>query len=303
LGAGYKAVKAVASMAKVIEKAQGLLRRVEKIAARAQEIAVAALRKLGGKSESAGGSCLLHSFVAGTLVLMADGSSKPIDEIRVGDKVKAADPVSGETSDREVVGTIVHTDEGDMTRVTVDGGTVDATSWHPVWVEERGDFAKIGTLKPGEHLRSPGGLRPVVTDVQRYAYVQPVYDLTIDGVHTYHVVVGTVPVLVHNCPTGGARFEVDSNGVATDLDQNPLDGTRYTDKVLEQIKSGDDHAFPALIDTIPTMRDTSMVAGGDGIVRMHVKLPGKIGGSAGTFHWIIEPDGSINHRFFDRRMR
>ncbi len=199
LEAGYKAVKAVASMAKVIEKAQGLLRRVEKIAARAQEIAVDALRKLGGKSDSAGGSCLLHSFVAGTLVLMADGSSKPIDEIRVGDKVKATDPASGETSDREVVGTIVHTDEGDMTRVTVDGGTVDATSWHPVWVEERGDFAKIGTLEPGEHLRSVDGSLVVVSAVERYERLQPVYDLTIDKAHTYHVVVADKPILVHNC--------------------------------------------------------------------------------------------------------
>ncbi|GAB2857010.1 RHS repeat-associated core domain-containing protein [Lentzea nigeriaca] len=199
LEAGYKAVKAVSSMARIISKAQGLLRRVERIAARAQEIAMDALRKLGGKSDGAGGSCLLHSFVAGTRVLMADGSSKPIDEIRVGDKVKAADPSSGERSDRNVVGTIVHTDEGDMTRVSVAGGTVEATSWHPVWVEERGDFAKIGTLKPGEHLRSSDGTRQVVTDVQRYAQIQPVYDLTIDGVHTYHVVVGDTPVLVHNC--------------------------------------------------------------------------------------------------------
>ncbi|WP_305783916.1 hypothetical protein [Symbioplanes lichenis] len=30
-------------------------------------------------------SCIFHSFVAGTLVLMADGSFKPIDEIDVGD--------------------------------------------------------------------------------------------------------------------------------------------------------------------------------------------------------------------------
>ncbi|MGW4211691.1 hypothetical protein ACWEIJ_27110, partial [Lentzea sp. NPDC004789] len=49
------------------------------------------------------------------------------------------------------------------------------------------------------HLRSPDGSRPVVADVQRYAQIQPVYDLTIDGVHTYHVVVGSARILVHNC--------------------------------------------------------------------------------------------------------
>ncbi|GAA1621905.1 hypothetical protein GCM10009744_06370 [Kribbella alba] len=33
--------------------------------------------------------------------------------------------------------------------------------------------------------------------------------------HTYYVLAGNTPLLVHNC--GGARFEVDSNGIATDL--------------------------------------------------------------------------------------
>jgi len=200
LEAGYKAVRATVMMAKVIEKAQGLLRRVEKITAAAQEIAAKAMQKLGGKADDFGGSCpVRHSFVAGTRVLMADGSSKPIDQIQVGDKVKATDPTSDQTSDREVVATIVHTDEGDMTRLSVAGGSVDATSWHPVWVEERGDFAKIGTLQPGEHLRSADGTLVVVSSVEHYDQVQSVYDLTVDGVHTYYVVANNTPTLVHNC--------------------------------------------------------------------------------------------------------
>lgn len=35
--------------------------------------------------------------------------------------------------------------------------------------------------------------------VQHYIQVQPVYDLTVEGVHTYHVVVGDSPILLHNC--------------------------------------------------------------------------------------------------------
>ncbi|MGW4211690.1 RHS repeat domain-containing protein, partial [Lentzea sp. NPDC004789] len=46
LEAGYKAVRATVMMAKVIEKAQSLLRRVEKITAAAQEIAAKAMQKL-----------------------------------------------------------------------------------------------------------------------------------------------------------------------------------------------------------------------------------------------------------------
>ncbi|WP_309111651.1 polymorphic toxin-type HINT domain-containing protein [Saccharothrix sp.] len=114
-------------------------------------------------------SCTLHSFVGGTLVLMADGSTKPIAEIEIGDKVKATDPNTKETTDREVVGTIVHDDEGDMTRLTVtaeDGttGTVDATSWHPVWVESEGRFVDIGELKQGQRLTTTDGASPTATE-------------------------------------------------------------------------------------------------------------------------------------------
>ncbi|AYF29416.1 hypothetical protein CSH63_18475 [Micromonospora tulbaghiae] len=131
-----------------------------------------------------------------------------------------------------------------------------------------------------------------------------VHNLTVDDIHTYYVIAGDAPVLVHNC--GGdipAPSMADKPLGSERPDANPLEGTRYTEKVQEQIKSGDDHAFPASIDTLPTMRDTSMVKGGDGIPRLHVKLPGSVNGSRGTFHWIIEPDGSISYRFFDRRMK
>ncbi len=86
------------------------------------------------------------------------------------------------------------------------------------------------------------------------------------------MVAGNVPVLVHNC--GGAHFAVDSKGVATDLDANPLRGTRHTDRVNAQIESGDDHAFPALIDELPTWRDTTVETGRDGNPYTHVRLPG-----------------------------
>ncbi|MBB5800239.1 hypothetical protein F4560_000007 [Saccharothrix ecbatanensis] len=45
---------------------------------------------------------------------------------------------------------------------------------------------------------------PTVTAVDRYTHFEPVYDLTIDGVHTYYVLAGHAPVLVHNCGPGGA---------------------------------------------------------------------------------------------------
>ncbi|WP_184914474.1 RHS repeat-associated core domain-containing protein [Saccharothrix ecbatanensis] len=81
-------------------------------------------------------------------------------------------------------------------------GTVDATSWHPVWGDAEGRFVNIGDLKPGRHLTSADGTSPTVTDVDRYTSFVPVYDLTIDGVHTYYVLAGGLDFLVHNCGTG-----------------------------------------------------------------------------------------------------
>jgi hypothetical protein len=178
-----------------------VLCRVHSINEDLQRVANEQFKKVGGS----GGSCpTTHSFVAATLVLMADGSIKPISEVDIGDKVKATDPTTGETTDRDVVATIVHDDEGDMTRLTVASeggstGTVDATSWHPVWVDAEGRFVNIGDLKPGQHLTSTDGTSPKVTAVDRYTHFEPVYDLTIDGVHTYYVVTGGLDLLVHNC--------------------------------------------------------------------------------------------------------
>jgi RHS repeat-associated protein len=202
LEAGYNAVKAVGRLTGIIDKAKGVLRRAQTIADNVTRAATEQFQKLTSKG---GGSCAKHSFVATTLVLMADGSTKPISDIELGDKVKATDPTTGHTTDRAVVATIVHDDEGDMTKLTVaaeDGttGSVDATSWHPVWVDAEDRFVNIGDLKPGRHLTSADGTSPQVTAVDRYKHYEPVYDLTVDGLHTYYVRTATTSVLVHNCP-------------------------------------------------------------------------------------------------------
>src|SRR5690606_8905243 len=51
-----------------------------------------------------------NSFVGETLVLMADGSRKPIREIVVGDQVIASDPETGVRGAREVTHVWIHPD-------------------------------------------------------------------------------------------------------------------------------------------------------------------------------------------------
>lgn len=81
-----------------------------------------------------------NSFVPGTAVLMADGTSKPIEDVELGDLVWAADPESGEEGLREVTGLI--TAHGDKTLVDIemDGDTATATDHHSIWVNDQGEW-------------------------------------------------------------------------------------------------------------------------------------------------------------------
>jgi hypothetical protein len=201
LEAGVDALKAVKAFDKAVTKARSLLSKVGILQKEAEAVATESLETAGASA----GCSTKHSFVGSTRVLMADGSAKPISQVKIGDKVTATDPESGESTSREVVATIVHADEGDMTRLTLASesgtasGSVDATSWHPVWVEAEGEFVKIGELRPGQRLTSADGSKPVVTDVRHYFRVERVYNLTVEEAHTYHVLSSSgVSALVHN---------------------------------------------------------------------------------------------------------
>jgi filamentous hemagglutinin len=75
-------------------------------------------------------------------------------------------------------------------------------------------------------------------------------------------------------------------------------GTKYTDKVLGQIKTGDLHGFPESVTTFQGAGQVTKITGGDGVVRDMLKIPGEYRGKQGIFEFIKESDGSINHRLF-----
>ncbi|NBB12037.1 filamentous hemagglutinin N-terminal domain-containing protein [Pseudomonas sp. SLFW] len=84
------------------------------------------------------------------------------------------------------------------------------------------------------------------------------------------------------------------NSVAADF----FAGTKYTNKVLAQIKTGDLHAFPESVKTFQTAGQITKITGGDGVVRDRLQIPGEYRGKQGVFEFIKEPDGAINHRLF-----
>jgi RHS repeat-associated protein len=166
----------------------------------------------GGKDADApaeGGSCKVgNSFTPGTLVLMADGSTKPIEDVELGDKVLATDPETGETTAETVTAEIKGEGVKHLVEVTVDTdgengtatGRITATDGHPFWVPELGEWVDATKLKSGQWLRTSAGTSVQITAVERWTSGSAtVQNLTVDDVHTYYVVAGSVPVLVHNC--------------------------------------------------------------------------------------------------------
>ncbi|MEU8938465.1 polymorphic toxin-type HINT domain-containing protein [Streptomyces goshikiensis] len=148
-----------------------------------------------------------NSFVPETTVLMADGSKKAISEIKVGDKVLATDPKTGETSVQTASATITGTGAKDLVKLTLaqeQGGQTQeveltATDGHPFWVPVLEAWVPANELRPGMRVQTPTGAWADVTDVRRWQQQATVHNLTVTNAHTYYVVAGETPVLVHNC--------------------------------------------------------------------------------------------------------
>ncbi|MFF1908738.1 polymorphic toxin-type HINT domain-containing protein [Kitasatospora sp. NPDC058218] len=144
-----------------------------------------------------------HSFPAGTEVLLADGSTRPIELVRTGDEVLATDPESGRTGGNRVEATILTPDDRDFTELTVRSpgrttGTLTATDNHPFWSDSRKAWLAAADLKPGDSLRTTGGRTATVDGATHRQALQPAYNLTVQDIHTYYVLAGGTPVLVHN---------------------------------------------------------------------------------------------------------
>ncbi|HEV7951193.1 MAG TPA: polymorphic toxin-type HINT domain-containing protein [Glaciihabitans sp.] len=133
---------------------------------------------------------------------MADGTGKPIDEVRVGDDVANAEPDSDKTQRHTV--TALHVTDGDRDFVDVSVGTpagpksITSTAHHLFWDTTTHAWTNATDLEFGDQLNTPGdGHAPVLT-LRRYTATIRTYNLTVDAVHTYYVQAGTTPVLVHN---------------------------------------------------------------------------------------------------------
>jgi hypothetical protein len=131
-----------------------------------------------------GGGC----FLAGTPILLADGKTKPIENLKVGDLVLAFDEKSKTLKKDKVKETFQH----DAEEYLIVNGSLKVTSNHPVYSE--GKWVEIGSLKEGENLLNSDGTPNKIVSIQKVREKVKVYNLEVNPHHTY--IAGGI--VVHN---------------------------------------------------------------------------------------------------------
>ncbi|NRQ32984.1 hypothetical protein HII36_14205 [Nonomuraea sp. NN258] len=150
------------------------------------------------------GKC--NSFVPGTQILMADGTSKAIETVKVGDKVLATDPANGKSAAKRVEALIRGEGAKNLVEVTV---TTDSTSdskvrvvisteAHPFWASDLRKWIRAGDLERGMWLRTSAGTHVQISAIKRWTAVKRVHNITVEHLQTYYVLADATPVLVHN---------------------------------------------------------------------------------------------------------
>jgi RHS repeat-associated protein len=161
------------------------------------------------------------SFVAGTPVMADDGRTRPIEEIKAGDRVmgrRLADPADGAhpvtaTTDRQAT---------DFVTITfASGHSVTTTPEHPFKGYQRG-WIPAKDLGRGDLLEGAESKPVAVASAERRLVEEPrtVYNFAVADVHDYRV--SEDGVLVHN-PKKKARTctaSIDQYGVVTETWSN-----------------------------------------------------------------------------------
>jgi RHS repeat-associated protein len=165
-----------------------------------------------------------NSFTPETRVLLADGTTKPIKDIRDGDQVLSTDENTDTTEPETVTAQITGTGTKHLVKITLTTdppaalttSSVTATDGHPFWVPALHEWINATDLHAGQWLRTAAGTHVQITAVTRWTQQATVHNLTVSDLHTYYVLAGQTPVLVHNsgCPSDveGLQAAADAAG-------------------------------------------------------------------------------------------
>jgi RHS repeat-associated protein len=139
-------------------------------------------------------------FVEGTLVATPDGL-RPIEEIAVGDIVMAWDPETGEITPQQVTA-LIRPEPKLIWRLEArdadgEAEVFEVTNDHPWYIEGAG-WVETQHLQVGQHIETADDRGLTILDLARTDRVERIYNLTVDGPHTF--LVGKDRAVVHNGP-------------------------------------------------------------------------------------------------------
>ncbi len=168
-------------------------------------------------------------FTAGTpLVVDLDGSSRPIEEIEVGEFVLARSefdpegPLELKRVEEKFVRTAV------VMELVIEGQSIKTTAEHPFYVPARQAFVPAGELKAGDKLVSHDGRLIEIASVCSTEAVATVYNLRVADHHTYFVG-GSVwgwDVWVHNA-SRNYMLAVEEMGAVRLMRESGSDFSRF----------------------------------------------------------------------------
>ncbi|MEW2161056.1 polymorphic toxin-type HINT domain-containing protein [Streptomyces sp. NPDC007189] len=144
------------------------------------------------------------SFSPSTRVLMAHGKTEAIAKIKPGDKVEAGNPTTGKHQGPRTVQHVWINHDHDLLDVTIRTGdghtaTVHTTAKHPFWDNTRHGWVLAGKLHQGDALSTVTNGHVYVITTHTMPGAANRWNLTVQQLHTYYVLAGSTPVLVHNC--------------------------------------------------------------------------------------------------------
>ena len=260
--------------------------------------------------------CPINSFPTGTLVLMADGSSTPIEAIDAGDRVLAADPVSGAWQPRAVLAQWSAVDRGEMATITLtDGSVVTATDHHQFWVDGSGAWVDAEDLQPGDLLLTPDGVATVAAVDVAAPTTTLVWELTVAVDHSFAVSTGSTDVLVHNAGCSLDKSDRQTRPLSTEELEHAFD--RHGHELLnipEHALSRTEH-FDAVRDIIDRARRSGLTfrsrSGGDATIAHLARVDGEYvvvhffaeGDKAGQLASAWRPRGDQLGRYLDQASR
>lgn len=136
----------------------------------------------------------LSCFLAGTPIEMADGSTRPIEDVRVGDQVRSYDEKTG----RFRAAPVRHVMIGSSAMHLVVNGSIRVTEAHPLRVND--GWVIAGRLALGDRLLRSDGAVELVTSIERVEGEAVVYNFEVAETHTYCA----GGLVAHNKPPPGS---------------------------------------------------------------------------------------------------